>query len=197
MHRLVRTAALATVLTVAGYLVACDSHDDPAIPGLADVVYGGETSDEALELMLDASPTVSATRGAQFDSPVEGAALPAAPTALTWHTLSVAQTEPANQAPRLAQTDWHRWLGVTEALAHGAPLLGKAYFLVVSSAKDAKLLRVFTTSATYTPSTVQWNKLKGVGQLTATVTTATFDANKLAQDGGPFAGTPVHFTVTP
>ncbi len=196
MHRLLRTAALASLLTLTGYLFACDTHTHaPTNPDLAGVVYTGNTTDEALEPMLDTAPIASATKGAQFETPAEGVALPATPTALTWHTLSTAHAEPAPHAPRLARVDWQGWLGVTDALAHGSPLSGTAYFLVVSSAKDAKLLRVFTAAKSYTPNAAEWKQLAGAGALTATVLTATFDVNKLVE--GPFAGTPVHFTVKP
>jgi hypothetical protein len=198
MSRL-RIALLATTLTATGYVVACSTHEDTGNPALADVVYVGTATDESLELMLDASPTSSPTKGAQFDAPVPDAMLPAAtPATFAWHTTSTVQFQRHSPQAQEMALDWERWVGVPEALAHGTPLSGKASLLVVSSAKDTKLLRVFTNVSSYTPTVAEWKKLAAAGgTLTATVTTATFDTNKLTQDGGPFSGVPVKFSVTP
>ncbi len=84
------------------------------------------------------------------------------------------------------------------ARAHGAPLNGAAYLLVLTTPSNAKLLRVFTTATSYTPDATAWGKVEGAGAaVTASVLTGLFDNNALAADGGPFAGTPITFTVAP
>jgi acyl dehydratase len=201
MSRL-RIALFAALLTATSYVVACSSestHEDAGNPVLADVVYVGTTTDESLELMLDASPTSSLTRGAMFDAPVPDAKLPAAtPATFAWHTTSTVQFQRHTPQIQGITLDWQRWVGVPEALAHGTPLSGKASLLVVSNAKNPKLLRVFTNLSSYTPTAAQWKNLAATGgTLTATVTTASFDTNKLTQDGGPFSGVSVQFSVTP
>ena len=79
-----------------------------------------------------------------------------------------------------------------------APLTGKAYLLVLSTPKNAKLVRVFTTNHDYTPAPAIMQKLAAAGvPIQAVVTTAVFSADAIAKAGGPFAGIAVTFTMTP
>jgi hypothetical protein len=88
--------------------------------------------------------------------------------------------------------------GVPSAYAHGTPLSGTGYFVVFSTSKDPKLIRVFTTSHDYTPDAPAMKKLTSAGEtIHAIVTTAEFDQNRIAQDGGPYKGIEVTFTMAP
>jgi hypothetical protein len=87
-------------------------------------------------------------------------------------------------------------LGVREAHAHGAPISGRAYFLVFRTASEPELLRVFTMKLEYTPSADAWNLLAEAGEpIQVDVVSAIFDANDIAAGGGPFVGVPLHFGV--
>lgn len=82
------------------------------------------------------------------------------------------------------------------AHAHGTPISGRAYFLVISSEDNPKLLRVFTTKTEFTPDENLWTTLKsGKGELSAIITNAVFDENRIAQGGGPFEGVKIHFKI--
>jgi hypothetical protein len=86
--------------------------------------------------------------------------------------------------------------GVPPAYAHGTPTSGPAYFLLFTTSTNDKLLRVFTSSTSYTPDDSAFGKLKGAGgTITAVITNAQFDQNRIAQDGGPWKGTAITFTV--
>lgn len=82
------------------------------------------------------------------------------------------------------------------AHAHGTPISGRAYFLVIASESNPKLLRVFTTKTEYTPADDLWATLKTEkGELSATITNAIFDENRISQGGGPFQGVKIHFKI--
>ena len=158
-------------------------------------VYAGAATDEALRDLLAATPVPGSVRAPVLDVPTEGVALPAAPTPLTWHDgdLVDARPLPKKSLVRLHLADL---LGVPAALAHGAALSGKGYWLVVTDAKNARILRLFTTLTSWTPDAVAWQRLQAAGgNLAITVTMGVFDDNKLASDGGPFASKTVHFKV--
>lgn len=227
--RFARAFALVLPVSFALYGGACSdhTHEEEETPNreLADVVYEGGTNDEALDQLLAGTPSQVPAQSAVFDTPADGAALPAAtaPT-FTWHTgptgaleprrdprsraLAVAVgrapawafPSPAGAAPAAPLTGaLAELLGPERAAqAHGAPLNGTAYLLVLSTPSNAKLLRVFTTATSYTADATAWGKVEGAGAaVTASVLTGIFDNNALAADGGPFAGTPITFTVAP
>lgn len=171
---------------------------------LADVVYKGETTDEALQQLIDAPVKDNAAKAPVFDSPAEAAELPAATAAkFSWHAGSSAALPSAPSLRFAGRTNPSFSSPLAElfgperaAHAHGAPFNGTAYWLVFSTAKDAKLLRVFTADTTYTPDAATWDKLTKAGEtITVTIKSGIFDTNDLAADGGPWAGTPVKFTV--
>lgn len=85
---------------------------------------------------------------------------------------------------------------VPTAYAHGTPTSGPAYFVVFSTSTNDKLLRVFTSNTSYTPDATAFGKLTAAGSaITAVITNAQFDQNRIAQDGGPWKGTAITFTV--
>jgi hypothetical protein len=73
---------------------------------------------------------------------------------------------------------------------------GRAYFLEVTTKGGAAVARVFTTLLEYTPDDAVWSAMKASGEpLTATIVSAIFENNRIAEDGGPFAGQPASFSV--
>lgn len=193
---------------------ACDgSGGEGGSADISDVVYAGGATDEALESLLAATPATDASEAATFTAPANGATLASDPApTFTW---KVGAT-PSNAAPAPAP---HAFLepsfsnrsisdraasslaelllgGVRSAWAHGTPTSGSAYFVVFSTSKTPKLLRVFTTETFYIPAATELAKLKSAGEaIHAIVTHAEFDQNRIATDGGPFTGTEITFTL--
>jgi hypothetical protein len=96
----------------------------------------------------------------------------------------------AAQAPH-----WDLLGPVRAAHAHGAPMNGRGYLLVLSGPEGEVLARVFTTALSYTPDAATWDALSAEGSpITAVVTNAVFADGRVAPDGGPFAGEPITFT---
>jgi hypothetical protein len=82
------------------------------------------------------------------------------------------------------------------ARADQGPLDGVGYFLLFSSEKNPRILRVFTTDTSYLPDAKAWNALATAGiWTTLTITTATFASDDLVPNEGPFVGTPIQFCV--
>jgi len=188
---------------------------DQGIPALADVVYEGGTTDEALQALLDAMPTSPPQLVANFTAPTNGAVVPSSPAPqFTWAVGAKATfdsprhfIDPMNvdTAPRFAKSTSPGVVGVIlsgllsgvpEAYAHGTPTSGPAYYVLFTTSKNDKLLRVFTPNLTYTPDATALAKLKGAGEaIHAIVTYAEFDQNRIAQDGGPYKGSEIVFTL--
>lgn len=150
-----------------------------------------------LEQMLGVAPVADATRGATFDFPAEGALVPVAPpAAFAWHTGGATGILRGARSPNALASALMLVGPERSAFAHGKPVNGNGFFLVFSTADNDKVLRVFTTSTSYTPDDAAWQKLVGAGApVTATILTAVFENNFLVSDGGPFSGTPVTFTI--
>ncbi|WP_437934858.1 hypothetical protein [Sorangium sp. So ce341] len=224
LRRAVLVPALAALASAAMYVGACghghDHEDTEVLPALADVIYEGGATDEALDALLAADPKDEPSQGTVFDAPEDGAAVPgdAAP-ALTFHVAGAARWTAPGAAPALGVAG--AWPGVPEAgapaagaspwaelgallgpvraaRAHGMPINGRAYFLVFSTAEREGLLRVFTTKLSYTPDAAAWDKLRAAGgPITVSVLNAVFENNRIVQGGGPFTGEPVTFSVAP
>lgn len=210
-----RNAALLALACALPYFPACSSDkkaatEDTGNPALADVVYVGGTTDEALDQLLSVTPLDWAWAGGAFTSPKAGAVLPAGtPATFNWHVDSSSPTNGAGGAA--GATGWLAPApGATERLsrllqafgpersawAHGAPLNGSAFFLVFSSPSSPQLLRVFTDKTSYTPDAADWQKLVAAqATITLSVTSAVFENNLLTADGGPFTGQTLTFTI--
>jgi hypothetical protein len=193
-------------------LSACAAEKTPPEPNttgqaddLSDVVYEGVATDDALIELLSATAK-QGPGGTVFDELAEGAEL-AATTAprFAWHVSASAEMRPApsrsTQGPRLAQRERSLLESLAGAVsatawAHGAPVNGRAYFLVLSTPKRPKALRVFTTELEYTPTAEAWQSV-GTGDVTASMLGAIFENNRVASGGGPFEGQPLHVHVVP
>lgn len=177
---------------------------DPAPPpattaDVADVIYEGLATDEALIVMLAAQAQTDPAQSAVIDTPAADMVLPSAKTpTFSWHVGEVARAPRLNVNPN--DSRWasalHSLLEVREAHAHGAPINGRAYFLVFSTPGAPKFHRVFTTELTYTPDAAAWAKLVSAkGPITLTILNAVFESNRVAQDGGPFMGPSNSFSI--
>ncbi|WP_437606012.1 hypothetical protein WMF20_33855 [Sorangium sp. So ce834] len=215
LHRAVLVPALAALASAAMYVGACGHEDTPALPELADVIFEGGATDEALDALLAVDPKDEPSQGTVFDAPEDGTSVPgdAAPE-LTFHVAGAARWTAPGAAPALGfagarpgapaagASPWAELgalLGpVRAAQAHGMPINGRAYFLVFSTSGREGLLRVFTTKLSYTPDAAAWDKLRAAGgPITVSVLNAVFENNRIVQGGGPFAGEPVTFSVAP
>lgn len=185
-----------------------DSADEaPDHARVADVVFVGGTNDEALIRLLAAKPIADAEQALEFDVPTAGEALPAdVRTTFVWHLPATASLPgpaampPSTPAPVVLRRLTRelkallRPLGV--AHAHGAPFNGTGFFLVFASPAEPELLRVFTSSTSYTPDDAAFGKLtSAAGSLEVTATSAIFEDNQLIEGGGPFEGATVPFTL--
>lgn len=192
----------------------------------ADVIYVNGMTDEALEALQAGELKTNVEKTAAFTWPEPGAVLaPSEPFEFCWHIGPVAANERTRNVNRLgsapslapgppdlftpARTEKqqqpngfaHGLLksllsGVPSAHAHGTPVNGPGYFLVISTTSDPKLVRVFTNSFDYKIEQADWDRMKAVGaEMTAKVIWADFETNRVLNDGGPWDGTPVTFTI--
>jgi len=176
----------------------------------ADVIYQAEATDEALVALVDAAPKDEPENAAVFDVPGE-TTLPATPIpTFSWHAggESAGPVRSPHQwwtlpkgphrtpSSRFASLLEGALSGVPSAYAHGTPVNGPAYFLVLSTASNDKLVRVFTLDTEYTPDADVWARVTGAGEaITATLLSAEFEANRVIQGGGPWQSAPITFTV--
>jgi hypothetical protein len=189
-----------------------DSHDgETHVEGLGDVVYEGGATDEALEALLAQERQQDPTKAAVFDWPSNGEVLGAAtPSPFCWHVGAAtgAVTPPADRffgvpsgAPdRREPSTIERVLfpGIPEAHAHGTPISGPAYLIEFTGPDGAMLLRGFTTATNFLPSADAWADLKAAAvPITASVTWAEFETNRIAPGGGPWAGTAITVEIKP
>ncbi len=193
---------------------------DQGDPTLADVVFEGGATDEALGALIAATPaTTPPTLVANFTSPTNNAMVASSPAPrFTWARGAMAtdarpvelpaplferEVGPRAGAGRrgpfegAARSIAEALLaGIPEAHAHGTPMSGTGYFVLFTTTKNDKLLRVFTSATEYTPDAASLAKLQGAGEaIHAVVTNADFDQNRIAQDGGPYKGAEIVFTL--
>ena len=182
-----------------------------AQPGL---VFEGDANDEALAAIGATEGPANPTTFAVFDSPAEGAVYPGdSRPKFTWHmnvpsgaggggggAVLLHPAPPARLASLGPLLDLFGLFGLfgkeRSAAAHGTPVNGLAYLLLFSSEKDTKLLRVFTTNTSYSPSPAAMDILRGIGTVQVWILTGVFDNNALTPDGGPFRGPWTSFEVT-
>lgn len=191
----------ATPFALFALFAACHEHDDETpIAGLTDVVYEGGATDEALADLLAAGAKPGDKR-ARISAPAAGSKLEGAPT-FEWSFAATGALTPAHPRPAREHgrepSERRVTIGFSTAFAHGTPMTGTGHLLVVSSASDPKLLRVFTTQTAYKPDAATWDRVKKAGgTLRAVVTSALFEKNKIVAGGGPFEGEAVNFEIAP
>lgn len=201
-------------------LYGCPQEEtEPENEEYADVIYGGEATDEAMVALGSAldqkAPVEDAARAPVLDAPTETSLPRGTIPEFTWHFGASASLHAplppaaAPQAPRgpelLRPASAPAWLHPLAELvgppraarAHGDPLNGTATFLVFSTSKDPKLVRVFTDQTTFTPGQETWDKLAAAGgEITLSLVAADFDNNRIADGGDPVQGTKLTFTIT-
>jgi hypothetical protein len=171
----------------------CHDHDEEEGPpaSLADVLFADGTTDEALEALL-ATPPKAGDKRAHFSAPKAGDKV-SEPPAFAWSY----EAKTGSVSPELRQRGrGARGWGMPLAHAHGTPMNGTGYLLVVSTASDPKLLRVFTKATSFTPDAAAWERIKqSTGTVKAEVVTGLFENNKIVSNGGPFEGEAISFEV--
>jgi len=168
-------------LTTAPSLVACSGSDDDIGPhsqpgpiSTSGILLEGDASEAQLSTVLHRKPLRWAWAGGQFDAPEDQATLAADVTqTFTWHA-DAADFAAGGAAGDVVMT----------------------HLLSFDRANGGGLLQVFTTASEYTPDTVAWNKLVAAGEpILLNLTTASFLGTALPEDGGPFIGQTLTFTI--
>jgi len=211
MKHSLRFLLLLSLASVAIYACGDDHHEDVEVPATYDdVIYAGETTDEALVALVSAldqkAPADVASQAPTLDTPAAGA-LPKTPIpTFTWH---VGGMTARPLAPVLFPVEAPRARGflsplaelvgpVRAAHAHGTPFTGTATWLVFSTDANPKLARVLTGETSYTPEQAVWDRLVAAkAPITLTLVGAVFADNRIVTDGGPFQGSKTTFTITP
>ena len=173
---LLRAVFIGAATAALSFTPACSSDSSPpaSAPSLPAVVYVGDATQAELELVLAAPGDSWPWAGGHFESPAAGAVLSAAePSEFTWHA------------------------DATDSGLAGAPDQPQMISLLVfASPSHANLLRVFTTSNSYTPDAATWQTLLDAREpITLSLTTATFEGAQLTADGGPHRGQKLTFTI--
>ena len=200
MSRKLLRGALAACLCVYVSIngLGCGSSDSAApasTPAETDtVIYEGGTTDEALDSIIGVTATVDDTRAGELSSPASSASVPPEPAL----TFSWSAGTASLGAPTRRSRAWNPFEGERVAHAHGQPVTGVVYYLVLSTPKTPKLAELLTTKTTWQPDQTTWAKIVAAGEpITATLTTARVEQNRLAADGGPFVRSKaVVFTVS-
>lgn len=193
-------------------------QESPPEDEYADVIYGGEATDEAMVSLGSAldqkAPVEDAARAPVLDSPTETALPGGTIPTFTWHfgeAASLRAPVPGKGAPtgpallRFA-SEAPSWLHPLAELvgppraahAHGDPLTGTATLLVFSTKSSPDLVRVFTDQTSFTPGQATWDTLAAAAEeITLSLVAADFDNNRIADGGDPVQGTKLKLTITP
>lgn len=205
-RKIIGVVAMAASVFVAVSMGACGGGEtgSPPVQGEPDiegVIYGGLATDEALLAMLLLTEKTDPAQGVVVDVPAAGASLPRdIPPTLSWHVGGGSAAIDSFTGTRFvrAMSAMVDWMGPRVAWAHGAPVNGRAYLLEFSTPDAPGLVRVFTTELSYTFDAGTWGQLALQGKnITLRITNAIFESNRVALDGGPFAGEPVTFSIAP
>jgi hypothetical protein len=178
-HSLFRLALVAALSAALPAVPACSSDDTPGSSNatIVDVVREGDVTEGQLRRVLANEAQDWAWAGGQFDTPVDGSVLPSdTPFEFRWDSDATVDPPAA---------------GATNDLQ-------MVHLLVFSTRAQPNLLRVFSTLDSYTPDAAAWEALKKAGQsgaVTLSLTSATLLGDELVDDGGPFIGEALSFTI--
>lgn len=187
----------------------------------AEVIYEEEATDEALEALLEAPVVEDAAESAYITSPADGDALAAStPPTFEWQvgpeetgSLSTnpdqrfgfvrppsdahwSTPDSAEVLSTVAPSLFGVFAPAQPAHAHGTPVNGRGYLFVIEDASGTKVHRVFTLGLEHTPTQAAWDGIAASeGPFKASVTNAIFEANKVVEQGGPFEGPAIGFTI--
>jgi hypothetical protein len=133
----------------------------------------GAATLEQLDTFLHHQARDWAWAGGQFDAPDDDTTLAAGtPLTFVWHA------DPADFATGSA----------------GAAVM--THLLLFSTPSNGDLLQVFTTLSEYTPDATAWQRLVEAGEpITLSLNTGSFVGSELPEDGGPFIGQSLTFTI--
>jgi hypothetical protein len=205
---------VSAALSLVASLLACShDHDDTgAGAAAADVLFEAEATDEALEALLAATPIDDPSQAAQLTAPEASAALNSeTPARFSWTVGPTASLAPSHMdgldlddaTAQRGGPELRWWSELTalvgpvrEAHAHGTPVNGRGYLLVVENAEGEAVHRVFTLALEHTPSSDAWQQLASQPQpLRASVLNAIFENNRIASEGGPWQGPALELTI--
>jgi hypothetical protein len=202
------------------------SDEETPTPGYEDVAYEGKVTDESLLALDQGAPAEGGAGAPQLTEPTAAEqSAETAPTFRWTFATAGARRDPVELLRPGAPAPAPRWAGPLRELlgparellgparelvgplrelvgplraahAHGTPYSGQATLLVFSTDADPKLLRVFTSETSYTPTDATWRKLVDAkAPITLSLTGAAFEQNRLAQGTQPRLGTPYQFTI--
>ncbi|MEO8902323.1 MAG: hypothetical protein ABI627_12415 [Polyangiaceae bacterium] len=194
--RLLRTSLLVALASSAAYMPACSSGSDSAPSSnalTAGVVFQGDAAEGTLLQVLNTESDSWGWAGGAFLKPKPNSSLAAStgatiasaaePYTFSWHS------DPSDSFPQAGAA------GALSIAAAGG-FTGLAYLLVFSTPDNARLLRVYTTIPSYTPSASAWKQLVAVGgPITVALTTASFENDQLTVEGGPHGGQQLSLTI--
>ena len=194
--RLLRTTLLVALASSAAYMPACSSSSDGAQSSsslTAGVLLEGDASEVTLLQVLNTESDTWGWAGGAFITPKPASALAAntdativsadKPYTFSWHS------DPSDSFPQAGAA------GALSIAAAGG-FTGLTYLLVFSTPDNARLLRVYTTIPSYTPSAAAWKQLVAVsGPITVALTTASFENDQLTVEGGPHGGQQLALTI--
>ena len=194
--RYLRTTLLIALASSAAYMPACSSSSDSAHTSnslTAGVLYEGEATEATLLQILNTEADSWGWAGGAFLTPKPDKAIAAMtaativsaaePYTFTWHS------DPSDVFPQAGAA------GALTIAANGG-FTGLAYLLVFSTPDNPRLLRVYTTIPSYTPSAAAWQQLvTAKGPITAALTTGSFENDQLTVEGGPHGGQQLLLTI--
>ena len=193
--RLLRTTLVALACSAA-YMPACSSSSDNAPSSnsaTAGVILQGDAAEVTLLQVLNTPSDSWGWAGGSFLTPkpdsaeagTTGATIVSAANAFTFSWRS----DPSDSFPQAGAA------GALSIAAAGG-FTGLAYLLVFSTPDNARLLRVYTTIPSYTPSASAWKQLVAVGgPINVALTTASFENDQLTVEGGPHGGQQLSLTI--
>ena len=163
------------IVGATGAVALGESACTPA-PPVTDVIYQGGATEAGVIALLEAPLLSDPNEAASFTWTSNGDSFSASqPLTFCW-TSVVGPGAPG--------------------LKPAAKLTGKAYLFVLSTEKNPKLVRVFTTNSDFAADATIMTKLANAGgRIQAIVTTGFFTEDDIAK--GPFTGNGVTFTLTP
>lgn len=218
MH--LRSLLFVPIASIAIYSCS-DEEDAPSRPpsGYEDVLIEGSVTNETLAAFAEALAQRGAVniedQKAVFDWPADGETRPKSPpTPFCWHIGPIADRMDssverwagieslmpyASRASEPFASPLREWLGAPrQAFAQGESYTGRGTFLVFSTDTNPNLLRVFTSAQVFIPSQAVWDEFAATGKpITATLTSATFQQDRIGPNDGPFAGASITITIAP
>ena len=171
---------------------ACSSDaPKPVVDELADVIYAAGANDEALVALLDAPVVEDPEQAAHLLEPAPDVPLRRAePANFFWRVgaPSAAHERSPNMLDALAL--------IATAHAHGPPINGRGYLLLLKNEQGDVVYRAFTTDLNHLITPTAWGELtSNTTTITASVLHAVFINDAVAENGGPWLGPEVLYEL--